>query len=217
MLYTCEYCATTFSDADDCRSHEALCQGDDAEQNYLEREAEAERRSDFMNRIKHLRNVAHAKAKKEAEDKAKVENHRASLEAKICELAPRISALLGLVNEAIRLGVLRPLNGLHAHVFGVRAPNFFCDRVNHKIGFYQLDPYNDINMYPIGIGIEAEGCDGQIDLCVTSDGVVHGRNTDKNREEVHSSSVRIKDLETFLSTFDEFEKKFYNTIDNLEV
>ena len=216
MLYTCEYCATTFSAEKDCRSHEIMCQGYDAEQSYLEREAEAERSSDFMNRMNHLRNVAHAKAEKEAEAKAKVENHRAELEAKVCELAPRISALLGLVNEAIRLGVLRPLNGLYAHVLGGRAPNFFCDGVNHKIGFYQLKPYNDINMYPIGIGIEAGGGDGPVDLCVTSDGVVHGRDTNENSEEVASSSVRIKDLETFLSTFDEFEKKFYETIDNME-
>lgn len=216
MQCVCDVCGKLFNDPYDCKAHEEKCK-EVEDMIFDEVEAQEARKVDFTNRMNHLRNVAQAKAKKEAEAKAKVENHRAELEAKICELSPRIPALLGLVNEAIRLGVLKPLNCLHGSGLVGRAPNFFCDGVNHKIGFYQLNPYNKINMYPIGIGIRAGGGEGPVDLCVTSDGVVQGRDTKENSKEVASSSVRIKDLETFLSTFDEFEEKFYETIDNLEV
>ena len=172
---------------------------------------------DRLEKIRAKRASLDAEALAREEKKAKAIAHCTSA---IKRLATRLTAMMVLADEMVKNRIsFGGTNYIHGLSFG---DNFETNGITHNIGFvfeYPKGRGMDINyrMRVIGIGIEGGGCCGN-DIVIDRNGDIvinpldHVIGCWTKENAFHDFSNKVTQ---FLNGFDEFEKKFYDYVDNL--
>lgn len=109
----------------------------------------------------------------------------------------RIKDLVDIANELERQG------------FSKAVRLFTSDSWDHQFGFVRSRDKSGRYSSIIGVGFEAGGAWGDVDFCITEQGL----HTFQNR---HALRMIDEGYKKFAGVFGEFEHRFYEYIDNLE-
>lgn len=166
-------------------------------------------------RIARITFVAKEDARMKSEIKRSRESHICELLDKVESFAPRMKELMKVARSlrANRIPLGKYHNGPRAC-----APQFVSDGIAHRLGFIvDSNPFwNRDLLDPVGLGIIGGGACGN-DIQFNEDGklceVFRCSGMPGNVGSWWDSDIRH--LEEFVAGFDEFERKFYEYVDNL--
>lgn len=162
-------------------------------------------------RIERINGFATATAqKKDAERKAK-ESRIFALLTKVESFAPRMRELMK-VARSLRANWI-PLGKYNS--YHRTAPRFVSDGIEHRVGFIvDSNPFwYQEKLNPVGFGIIGGGACGN-DIQFNEDGKLCEVYRDNGMPGPWTDGD-IRHLERFVKEFDEFERKFYEYVDNL--
>lgn len=152
-----------------------------------------------MNRLESIRAAAQRRDENKESEKNRIESIVSQKMAEVKALAPRIKELISVANELKSNGFTLGRR-THDGFF----EEFVSNGIDHNTGF--IDYHYNI----IGVGIKGGGCNGA--------DVVWNINGDyiQSLSENKWSDYTIKQkLDGFIKTFDGFENRFYEYVDNL--
>lgn len=159
---------------------------------------------DINNILNKIENYKTATAERAEQERIAAEHHHQSLLDQIRVMKPDIDNLIKVAETAREAGI--PLL-VSCDCFNpsYERGDFFTDATTHKVGFV---PTSFNNKAIIGVGFEGGGCCGQYDFF--TDGVAI---YDKNRDNGFSREASTEHLEKFIEKFPEFERAFYEYIE----
>lgn len=156
---------------------------------------------DFSERIKLAKtNVEKDNAKKEMEKQNRLSNYRKQLKA----LTPRINKLMSDANSVIA-------NGFYDFLDGDSSSSFFSEGWAHKVGFIKNLSGGEIEF----MGIINGGYCGDHDFHTNGERAF--MTTKWYGDEESSMDLKESDVERFLKEFDDFETRFYKSLDKFLV
>lgn len=165
-------------------------------------------------RIARITFVANEEAMKIAEIKRSRECHICELLDMVESFSPRMKELMK-VARSLRANRI-PLGKYSAYLGS--SPQFVSDAINHRVGFIvDSNPFwNRDVLNPVGFGIIGGGACGN-DIQFNEDGKLCEVFRDNGMPGKFGvwGDMDIRNLEDFVGGFDEFERKFYEYVDNL--
>ena len=162
-------------------------------------------------RIARINGFATATARKEQEAREAKVAHIFALLTKVESFAPRMRELMK-VARSLRANRI-PLGKYNS--YRQTAPEFVSDGIDHRVGFIvNSNPFwNQSTLNPVGFGVIGGGACGN-DVQFNEDGKLCEVYKDNGMPGPWTDGD-IRNLERFVGGFDEFERKFYEYVDNL--
>lgn len=152
-----------------------------------------------MNRLESIRAAAQRRDENKESEKNRIESIVSQKMAEVKALAPRIKELISAANELKSNGFTLGRR-THDGFF----EEFVSNGIDHNTGFIK----HHCNI--IGVGITGHGCNGADVVWDINGDYIQSLSEDK------WSDYTIKQkLDGFIKTFDGFEKRFYEYVDNL--
>lgn len=156
-----------------------------------------------MDRIEKIRLAAQKRDNEVENERQRIARLVADRMAKVKALAPRFNDLMAVAAElkgnGFTLGKRVPVGGC-----GFLYEEFLSNGIDHRTGFFRHQGVI------IGFGIEGGGCDGADVIWDINGDYIQYLSEDKWND----YTIRQK-LDKFLDNFDDFERRFYEYVDNL--